>query len=150
MTESRLFVSMKLLISFLSRFDYSGDRMTGQPSDMKASNHISPTPAAKPAMRGFAKENGSSRLSPQVRPRQYLPTSASHIYPGQVFYDPILNPLYDPSFVARSFPSYGDQQIGYHEDPKPPPRFHTSLHGHYRAIHPNPRPSSDQDMHYGV
>jgi hypothetical protein len=116
---------------------------------MEASDHISPTPVAKQPMRGFGKENGSSGFSPAIRARQHSAPSASHIYPGQLFYDPILNPLYDPSF-ARSFPSYVGQQTGYNESLKPPrPRFHSALHGHYRPIHPTQHPSGQQDYAAG-
>ena len=146
----------------LSRFDFSGDRIASQPNDLKASNHISPTPFAKQsAMRGFGKENGASGFSPQVHRRPQLPPSASHIYPGQVFYDPILNPLYDPSF-ARSFPTYVGHQAGCNEESKPPLRFNTSPHGQYKPIHPVPRSAQNgygegagantngQGMHYGI
>lgn len=136
--------------------------MTAYPNDIKSSNHISPTPAAKkPATYGLSKENKPSRLSPTVGLRQRHSMATSHIYPSQVFYDPILNPLYDSAF-ARSFSTYGGQQPGYNEDLKPPPpRLHSTPHEQFRPIHPTPRPSGQQrygagtrnngqSMHYGV
>jgi hypothetical protein len=135
---ARLSLSRNILTLPLSRFDFSGDPKTGQPNSRRPSIYISPTPGAKQStIHGFGKENGPSGFSPAVHHRQPMSTSASHIYPGQVFYDPILNPLYDPTF-ARSFPYVG-QQTGYNEDLKPPPpRFHSTLHGQFRPIHPTP------------
>lgn len=145
----------------LGRFDFSGDRMTSRPTDMKASNYISPTPAAKqPASRGAGKERPKSGMSPQVHVHQTFSTPASHIYPGQIFYDPSINPLYNQAW-ARTFP-YAAPQMGFTQDARPPPRFHTSLHGEFRSIHPATRPSSQHGagpsnntntphgMHYGV
>ncbi|KAG0650630.1 Geranylgeranyl transferase type II subunit beta [Hyphodiscus hymeniophilus] len=146
------------------RFDFSGDRAIGQARVLKTAGHVSPTPPAKQSvMRGFGKENGPSGFSPVARPRHHSAHLASHVYPGQMFYDPILNPLFDPSF-ARSFPSYTGQLTGFNDHLKPThaalPRFQSSLHGQHRPTNPASRRSIQQEygvginngegMHYGV
>jgi hypothetical protein len=118
------------------RFDFSGSRSLSYPNT-KPSNHLSPTPAAK--LRNFGKENGQPEMSSQVHVQQTISTSASHIYPGQVFYDPTFNPLYNHAF-AHSFP-YGGQQLNYNEDAKPPSRFASTFHGDFKQVRPNSRNS---------
>lgn len=115
---------------------------------MKPSNLMSPTPPAK--LRNFGKENGQTEMSSQVHVQQTISTSASHIYPGQVFYDPTFNPLYNHAF-ARSFP-YGGQQHNYSEDTKPPPRFASAFHGDFKQVGPNSRTSAQNGtgLHFDI
>lgn len=101
-------------------------------SDKRPTNHISPTPAIKPtSKRIYGKENGQPELPSQVQVQRTMTTS--HIYPPQVFYDPMFsNPLYNPYHQFPYPRSHSYNQPPSFQDPRSPHGYGSSFQGNFK------------------
>lgn len=130
------------LLTFSCRFDFPNSilPLPSYPNKSPA-NMISPTPVVKAtSMRIFGKENGQSEHPSQIHVRRT--TTTSHIYPPQVFYDPMFsNPLFNPyhqSPYRRSVPHTSQPQF---QDHKSPPGYGSTFPGSYNPMNPLSRGS---------
>jgi len=119
------------------RFDFTPSMDSS--STTRPTNHISPTPVAKPGMRIFGKENGQPEMiSSQVQIRQTV--STSQVFAPPLYDYPNFNPLYNPYGHGRpanygGYSGYAGLQPGFQGSPSGPA---STFHGTFRPLNASP------------